>query len=177
MTRYHPLLVVLHWLLAAMIVLGLIMGGNVLAETPNSDPGKIFALRMHMTMGLIILVLMLVRLVMRMVTAKPPKADAGNAMLNRGGVLAHWGLYLLVFAMCASGIGISVMAGLPDIVFGGSATPLPADFAGFAPRIAHGVLAKLLALLILAHIAGFLYHQFIRKDGLFSRMWFGNRRA
>lgn len=40
MTRYHPFLVVLHWLLAAMIIGGLIMGGNVLAKTPNADPEK-----------------------------------------------------------------------------------------------------------------------------------------
>ncbi|MFT5060310.1 MAG: cytochrome b561, partial [Polaromonas sp.] len=40
MTRYHPLLVVLHWLLAAMIIGGLIIGGQILAKMPNVDPGK-----------------------------------------------------------------------------------------------------------------------------------------
>ena len=61
MTRYHPLLVTLHWLLAAMIIGGLIMGGFVLAETPNDDPFKLVSLRMHMSVGLAILTLMLLR--------------------------------------------------------------------------------------------------------------------
>jgi len=29
--------------------------------------------------------------------------------------------------------------------------------------------------LIAAHVAAALYHQFMRKDGLLSRMWFGAR--
>ncbi|MFT5363810.1 MAG: cytochrome b561, partial [Dinoroseobacter sp.] len=93
MTRYHPLLVVLHWLLAAMIIGGLIIGGQILAKMPNVDPGKIFALRVHMGAGAVILVLMLVRLVTRFVSSKPPHATTGNAILDRVGAWTHWALY------------------------------------------------------------------------------------
>jgi cytochrome b561 len=175
MKRYHPALVVLHWLLAIMIVMGLVMGGFVLSATPNSDPEKLFALRMHMSMGMIIFVLMIIRLVVRSKTQKPPHADIGNALLNKLGVLAHYVLYLLVFLMAASGIGISIMAGLPDIVFGGSGAALPANFDAYPPRAAHGILALLLKITIALHILAALYHVFVRKDGLFSRMWFGKR--
>ncbi len=177
MTRYHPVLVALHWILALMIIGGLIMGGNVLATTPNDDPFKLTSLMMHMGLGITIGALMLIRLITRFTTAKPPKADAGNALLNLGAVAAHWGLYVLVFAMVASGMALSNMAGLPAIVFGGSGDPLPADFSEFPPRAAHGIIATLLGLLILAHVAGFLYHQVVRKDGLLNRMWFGDREA
>ena len=175
MTRYHPLLVVLHWLLALMIIGGLIMGDAVLAETANDDPFKLTSLKMHMGMGMAILVLMLVRLIIRLRTAKPAHADIGNAALNTLGAWTHWAFYLAVIAMCVSGIVLARMAGLPDIVFGGSGSPLPADFSIYPPRAAHGILALILKLLILGHIAAFLYHQFVRKDGLFSRMWFGDR--
>jgi cytochrome b561 len=175
MTRYHPLLVVLHWLLAAMIIGGLIIGGQILAKMPNVDPGKIFALRVHMGAGAVILVLMLVRLVTRFVSSKPPHATTGNAILDRVGVWTHWALYGLVFLVIASGIGISAFAGLPDIVFFGSGAPLPATFDDLAPRAAHGILTKLLAALIALHIAAALYHQFGKRDGLFGRMWFGKR--
>jgi cytochrome b561 len=40
---------------------------------------------------------------------------------------------------------------------------------------AHAALATLLAILIAAHIAAALYHQFVLKDGLLRRMWFGRR--
>lgn len=177
MTRYHPLLVALHWVLALMIIGGLVMGTFVLAATPNDDPFKITSLTMHMSMGMAILVLMVIRLVVRIVTAKPPHADIGHATLNKGAAAAHWLFYLLVIAMCLSGLATANMAGLPDIVFGGSGEPLPANFDDLAPRAAHGVIATLLGLLILSHVAAGLYHQFVRKDGLFARMWFGDRGA
>ena len=175
MKRYHPLLITLHWLLAIMIILGLIMGGNVLAETPNSDSEKLFYLKMHMSMGMIILILMIVRLIVRFFTAKPPHADIDNELVNKLGSMAHYLFYLIVILMAGSGLAIAGMAGLPDIVFGGSGTPLPTNFDEYPPRIAHGILSFVLTLLIAGHVLAFLYHQFIRKDGLFSRMWFGKR--
>lgn len=175
MTRYHPALVALHWVLAGLIIGALIMGGQVLAALPNDSPDKMFSLRAHMTVGLVIGVLMVVRLITRISTKHPPKADTGNALLNMGGTAAHWALYALVLLMVASGVGISLTAGLPQIVFFGSGEPLPETFANLAPRTAHGIFSKLLALTILAHLAGWIYHQFILKDGLIRRMWFAKR--
>ncbi|MEE9376055.1 MAG: cytochrome b/b6 domain-containing protein [Rhizobiaceae bacterium] len=175
MTRYHPLLVALHWLLAIMIVLALVMGHFVLAELPNSDPEKLFSLKMHMGTGIAILVLMLIRLVVRLRKERPEPANIGNSTLNRLGSLTHLLLYLVVFITAISGIGISFLAGLPDIVFFGSGAPLPVNFDDLLPRFVHGLVTKLLALLILMHVGAFIYHQFVRKDGLLSRMWFGGK--
>lgn len=174
-TRYHPILVSFHWLIALMIMVALVMGGSIMAETPNSDPEKLNLLRNHMIAGGLILVLMIIRLIVRLNTAQPPHADIGNALLNKGGVAAHWALYALVFLTSASGIALSIAAGLPDIIFGGSGAPLPADFHEFGPRAAHGLLTKLIWLVVAAHVLAALYHQFIRKDGLFGRMWYGKR--
>jgi cytochrome b561 len=60
-------------------------------------------------------------------------------------------------------------------VFQPNGGPLPDNFAVFPTFQAHAVLAALLAILIAAHIAAALYHQFVLKDGLFRRMWFGER--
>ena len=175
MKRYHPVLVSLHWLLAFLIVGGLVAGGLGLANTPNSDPFKLFSLKMHMSIGTGILVLMVGRLVVRFLTKKPPHADIGNEWLNKGAIAAHYLLYAVVIAMAASGLAIAKEAGLFDIVFGGSGEPLPVDFSHIAPRAAHGVLAIVLSLTIIGHVLAALYHQYMRKDSLFSRMWFGGR--
>ncbi len=173
--RYHPALVVLHWLMAAMVIVALAMGGLVLAETPNSDPGKIDSLRGHMIFGSLLLILILVRLFVRMRTAKPPHAATGNATLDRIGVWTHRAFYALVILVALSGIGISVLAGLPGIVFFGNGEALPADFWAFPPRYGHAILTKLLGVLILAHVGAALWHQFGLKDRLMARMWFGKR--
>ena len=77
--------------------------------------------------------------------------------------------------MVATGLATAVLAGLPDIVFGGSGAALPESFAVFPTRVIHGVLAKLLATLIFIHASAALYHHFIRRDRLLARMWFGRR--
>ena len=125
MTRYHPFLVALHWLIAIMILMALGAGSLVLQHMPYSDPAKLDALRPHMSIGIAILVLMIVRLVTRLRTQHPPAADAGHPLLTMAGQWAHWGLYLLVLAMAGSGIALSVQAGLPGVVFGGEGSLHP----------------------------------------------------
>jgi cytochrome b561 len=176
-TRHHPALVVLHWLLAALLLLALAMGTFVLKEMPNASPDKIGALRGHMVVGIAIGALMLVRLLVRWRSRSPAAALTGNQVLDRLGKVAHMGLYLLVFAMAASGMATALQAGLPEIIFGGSGTPLPESFAAYPARWVHGAVATLLLILIGVHVAGAGYHQVVLKDRLLSRMGFGKRQA
>jgi cytochrome b561 len=39
----------------------------------------------------------------------------------------------------------------------------------------HGTLAYLAVVLVLLHVAGALYHHFVRRDQVLKRMWFGTR--
>ena len=55
--------------------------------------------------------------------------------------------------------------------FGGS-RPLSGVFL---LRAIHGQLANVLLALVALHILAALYHQFIRRDGLIGRMWYGAR--
>jgi len=173
--RYHPALVALHWILALLLALALGMGTFVLAEMPNDSVDKIDALRGHMIVGIAIGILMLVRLIVRLRTSHPPAQSTGHAALDRLRSIAHAGLYVLVFAMAASGGSIALLSGLPDIVFGNSMLALPESFSAYPPRLVHGWVAKALFLVIGFHLIGALFHQFWLKDRLLSRMWFGSR--
>lgn len=86
MKRYHPTLVALHWLMALMIFLALAAGNFMLDPMPNDAPDKAGALAGHMTVGLLIGGLLILRLVTRFKTTKPPHATTGNAMLDRIGI-------------------------------------------------------------------------------------------
>jgi cytochrome b561 len=169
MTRYHPALIALHWLLALMILGALVGGAFSLDPIPDDSPDKVGVLRLHMSFGLAILLLMLVRLVLRLRPAHPEPADIGNDALNQVAPWLHWVFYALVFGLAASGIAMSVEAGLGDIVFGGAPGPVP-DLDALKPRTGHGLFGLALALLIAGHVAAALYHQFVRRDGLMSRM-------
>ena len=174
--RYHPALVVLHWLLGGLIVLGLLMGTFSLEDLPNSDPTKLDGLRGHMINGAVIGCLMVVRLILRVRTQRPPPVATGMAWADAVGPWSHRALYGLVFAMVASGIALAVNADLVSIVLSGSGKPLPATFDGWWMRVLHAIAAKLLMALIVLHVAAALWHHAIRQDGLLRRMGWSSER-
>jgi len=169
--RYHPLLVTLHWLLAVLIIAMLLIGMFSLKWMPN-NPAKLLPLEFHMTMGILILILMLIRLVVRLTTQKPEPATAGNRFLDAIGKLTHYALYLFAILMALSGVSTAMQASLFSIVFGASGAPLPEDFFVYPVRYVHGYVALILIALIALHFGAAMYHQFIRKDKLLGRMWF-----
>ncbi len=173
-SRYHPLMVTLHWLIALLVIGALFMGFVVFDAIPDDAPVRKTAIALHMVGGFTVLVLMALRLVLRLRTDRPPPATSGNPVLDRLAGLIHWSFYLVVFAVIGCGIATSLSSGLPDIVFGGSKAPLP-DFDTFAVFQAHGKLAWLLTGLIALHFGAALFHQLIRKDHLLRRMSFGPR--
>lgn len=174
-TKYHPALVALHWIMAFMIIVLLLAGSLLLEPLANDDPQKLEGLFGHMIFGLTVMALLIVRFVTRLRSNTPPHASTGNPMLDKFGVWAHWAFYALIFIVAGSGMAMSAMAGLPDIVFFGSGDPLPPSFWDYPPRYVHGIATKLLAALIVVHIAAAIYHQRVLKDGLMKRMTFGKK--
>ncbi len=171
-SRYQPALVALHWLLALMIVGLLCLGFFVLANMPNEDPKKLDILVWHMAGGMFVLVLTIVRLTIHLWSARPATATTGSPWLDRLASFAHYSLYGIVFLMVATGW---YTGWLISGVFQHNGEALPDSFKVFPSFQAHAVLATLLATLIAVHMVAALYHQFVLKDGLFHRMWFGKR--
>ena len=175
MRKYHPFLVTLHWLMVLMIPLSLTAGGIILANLPNDNPGKVTFLGGHMGFGLTIGAVLLVRLITRIRSTHPARATTGNEFLDRISLWTHWGFYVLIGGMVVTGLATALGAGLLPIVFAGSGDPLPATFDGLPQLFLHGFCAVLLIALIVLHLLAALYHQFILKDGLMARMWYGKR--
>jgi cytochrome b561 len=89
-SRYHPLLVTVHWVLAFLIIVALILGFVWLESMPNSDPEKIGVLRVHMAGGMLILALMVIRFAVRMWTSRPAAATTGYTLLDRIAPITHY---------------------------------------------------------------------------------------
>ena len=172
-SRYHPVHVALHWLMFLLVIMMLGVGKFVMPGIPVDNPQKPSMLQIHAYIGIFITVLLVARLILLFTTKRPAPAEAGNSFLNFVARAVHILFYVLLIGMALSGLGMFQQANLPGIFSG--AAPYPADFSIYLPRIGHGLISTLLLLLIALHVGAALYHQFIRKDNLLSRMWFGKR--
>jgi cytochrome b561 len=171
--RYHSVHVGLHWLMALLVIIMLGIGKFVMPGVAADDPQKVSMLQIHAYTGMLLGILLVVRLILRFTTKQPPPADAGNALLNFVAKATHFLLYLFIAGMALSGFGLFQMAQL-SAVFSGT-IPYPSDFFQYLPRMGHGLTSWLLLALVALHFGAALYHQFIRKDNLLARMWFGKR--
>lgn len=177
-SRYHPLSVALHWLLAAALVAMFALG--LYMEGLSFSPQKLKLYNWHKWAGMTVLILSFVRLMWRL-THRPPALPAAveqamPAWQRWAHHATHGGLYVLFFAVPLLGWAYSSAAGFPIVLFG--VLPLP-DFVPQDKALSllikpwHAYLAYALAALVVLHVAGALKHQFVDRDGLLSRMRLG----
>jgi cytochrome b561 len=169
--RYTRTAMALHWLLALAII-GAFGVGLTMVELPFS-PGRLKLYNWHKWAGVTILSLSALRLLWRL-GHRPPAALPGPAWEQRAAHAVHGLLYLLFFAVPLSGWAYSSAAGFPIVWFGVLPLPdfVPVDKAlAETLKLSHKLLNYGLALLVLAHIAAALKHQFLQGQALLQRMW------
>lgn len=105
--RYHPALVVLHWLTFILIFATFFIrsgdggeggrgGASLIPGFPN--------LGLHMILGITVLLVLLIRLVVRWRTKYPDWASTSNRFLDKVGELTHWALYIFAIGMTITGM-------------------------------------------------------------------------
>lgn len=169
-TRYTPVAIMLHWLLALAIACAFCVG-LYMADLPFS-PTRLKLYNWHKWAGVTILALSALRLLWRL-THRPPADLPMPVWQARAAHATHALLYAAFFAVPLLGWAYSSAAGFPIVWFG--VLPLP-DFVPKDKALAdtfkqlHALAAYGLAALVLAHVAAALKHHFIDRDGLLARM-------
>ncbi|NBJ09547.1 cytochrome b [Microvirga arsenatis] len=166
--RYGSIPLTLHWLSAGLILALIPMGFAMQGATGDVRLGLY---RAHAMAGGLTGLLTLMRLVWWVVFDRKPKASRGASALQR--LLAktvHAGLYGIVLVLALSGIGLVATSGLSAALLTGDASLIPADLSDLPPRLAHGLMARLLVGLLILHVLGALYHHWIKRDGTLGRM-------
>jgi cytochrome b561 len=170
--RYHPLHVAIHWIMAILVLTSIFYVMLYLDDVPNTS-AKLIPYSVHVGIGAILGVLLLVRLYMRFRVPRPAPADAGHPVLNMAARVVHFLLYAGVAAMLFIGYGMFNEADILGVYRGENT--FPQDFHTLSMREIHGAVGYSLLLLVIIHFSAAMYHQFIRKDNLLGRMWFGKR--
>ncbi len=177
--RYNKVAIGLHWLLA-LAILGMVFLGGYMSDLPRTDAGKYPLYQWHKSIGIIILLLSVLRLVWRLMHKVPAMPATTPHWQKWAAKLAHFGLYGLMLGLPLSGWAMVSASPLniPTVLFGIIPWPhlpiLPdlankADYAKFFYET-HELLVTLFWFLLAAHVAAALYHHFILRDDVLRRM-------
>jgi cytochrome b561 len=173
--RYSAVSIVLHWTLAALIVTQIFVGGWF--EDLDGGPEKREAFALHLSFGVTILALSLVRLFWRLANPAPPLPDHMARWEKLLARTTHVLFYVFMIGMPVTG-WLTISAG------GGSGRPLelwgtipwfripgvPEDAHDFFEDAHTGLLLKSFWFILALHVAGALKHHFIQRDEVLWRM-------
>jgi cytochrome b561 len=152
---YSARQIALHWIVFVLVAFQFVMGDNMthLFRAAHggrpTDVGSIWA-PVHIAVGIAILASMLWRLMLRRTVGAPPAAKQHPA-LQALAAAVHVGLY--VDLMGAALVGIAAHFWLPEL-------------AGL-----HRLMVRpILIVLFVLHVAGALWHRFVVRDEVMTRM-------
>lgn len=162
----------LHWLIAAGMI-GMTVFGLILEDMPRSD-GKSALIQIHKSIGVIVLVFAVWRIVWRARQGMPDHVGIYTALEQKLARLTHAFLLAATVLLPLSGILLSVGSARPIGIFGIPFVPQllaeKNELLAKAGHASHAVLGKLLIVAVMLHLAGALKHHLVDRDGTLRRM-------
>lgn len=170
--RYGWVAVTIHWLVA-MVVIGLFALGYWMVGLTYYDDWYKQAPDIHRSVGILLLVLMVLRVIWRLTNITPKPLPSHKRWEVASAHAAHSLLYLLLFVAMVSGYLISTADGSAIDVFGWFSVPSVTgqikgleDTAGTVHYWSTWAIVALAAV----HAAGALKHHWLDRDQTLRRM-------
>lgn len=170
--KYDRMLVLLHWVLAMGLFyqLGL---GLWMEDIPKDPPGiRAEWFNLHKSIGICLGLLILWRLGWRITHSVPAPPIGNTEFQNKLSQWAHRILYLCMAVLPLSGFMGSNFSQYP-IKFFGLVLPKLWDPSPEGKELfseIHEVTAFVMMIIIILHISAAVWHQWVKRDGLLSRM-------
>jgi cytochrome b561 len=161
---------VFHWAIVALLVVQAPLGWLMPGIGQGTAPGA--AMSLHVSIGVTILVLIVLRFVWRL--THPVAPESGLPAWQRAGAeLVHWLLYLAVLATTVTGWTFESARGWTIHLFGTVALPrLVAQGSPLGQAIGelHATMVWVLAALVAVHVLAALLHLLVYRDRVMQRM-------
>jgi cytochrome b561 len=163
----------LHWF-SVLVVFGLFALGLWMVDLTYYDSWYKKAPFIHKSIGILLFVLTILRLLWRWFTITPVALVNHTTLERLAAQISHMLLYVLLFAIMLSGYLISTADGRAIDLFGW--LEIPAIFYGHEQQediagIIHLWLAVTLISLVAIHAAAAIKHHFVDKDRTLLRMF------
>lgn len=167
--KYGPAAMTLHWVVAIALLAALILAWVLPRKTA---PGYDTILELHKSIGMLVLVLVVPRLLWRLGNPVAPAAELTHleTWLSE---LTHWALYAIMLLIPLTGYLFSSALGQSLDFFGlfMAGSPLPTDPTVSRPmEFLHKTGQYAIYGFVGLHILAALYHYFVKRDGVLQRM-------
>ncbi|MDX1902182.1 MAG: cytochrome b [Gammaproteobacteria bacterium] len=160
----------LHWVIALLVIV-MVSAGWFMDDISN-DALKLTIYNLHKLTGITILFLMLVRLAWALTNPKPVSPKGTSVVQHFVEWGGHFFLYALIIAQPITGWVGSVAAGhVPHL--GQWQLNLPIMKSEALTTLcfkSHTIIAILIIVTVSLHVLAALYHHYIRKDNVLTRM-------
>lgn len=169
---YGLVSILLHWICALAIVF-LFGLGLYMVDLGYYDPWYNRGPRLHISIGLCLLLLMCLRLAWRIGSRSPSPLPSYGALVRVTAASAKFLLYLCVFAVLATGYLITSAKGQGPELFGALEFPVLVQLSSAAVDRAgwlHEVLSWAVVVIAAGHAGAALVHQFVIRDGTLLRI-------
>jgi cytochrome b561 len=171
---YSPTARILHWGMAVLILATIPIGVVISNDWGGRLQDALYDL--HKSIGVLLFALALVRLAYRLMRTPLPLPDDIPRLQQAVAHATHWGLYVLLLLQPIVGWAATSAYGAPIVVFGWfKLPPIYTKNLEIAELLFsfHRLIGVALTGLIAMHIAGALFHHFVRKDRVLMRMLTG----
>lgn len=162
----------LHWLIVALLIVQFVIAWTMPHIGRNTPVTTLISL--HFSFGVVILMVAVIRLAWRVAHAEPEPEAGMPRWQIQAARLVHWLLYALLFVVPVLGWINASWRGYPVTLF--ELVELPQlvgkRAAGWRwTGDVHVLIANYAMLILVAlHVAGALYHHFVRGDNVLRRM-------
>lgn len=174
--KLTPVTVALHWLVGISFILVLAVGFFM----ANTETYSLYPL--HKSFGALLFFFIVLRVVWRTMNGWPVPLKDNNKFELMAAKFVHWVLIIGTLLMPLSGMTMSAAGGRGVFIFGwqlfaanpdpsapGKVIALNKQLAGIAADV-HSIAGWLIAIAIVAHIAGALKHHHVYKNDTLLRM-------
>ncbi|MDB5872086.1 MAG: putative cytochrome [Ramlibacter sp.] len=169
--QYGAPAIALHWLLAVLISFMAGLGWYMM--TVEHEPGGDWYMNLHKSVGLVVFVLVLLRIVWRAFHAPEPLPPNTPRWQVQSAKATQWLLYACMVVLPVTGI-LGASYSRPGLAFFGMQVPMWAATSRATSKLfftIHSFTVWVLVALVVLHVLGGLKHLLVDRDEVFRRMW------
>ena len=153
--------------ITALLILTLFPMGKYMEGLEISE--KMGLVKIHAMLGILVLILTIIRTVSFFKNERPAHLNTGSKFNDNLAVWIHNIFYFLLFGVALSGLGTMILGGYGEAIQTGS-IDMVKSHGEILPLKPHGIMAVIMMILLVLHVAGVVKHLIVKKENTLKRI-------